>query len=101
MMLIRIYRSAYLQEVFREAEHWQVHVQCNRFQSIVEQMYESRMKSTEKSSHACIIVENRFKKSRHAVPKSVFPDPELLVRIRIPGSRILKFEPDPDLYLIA
>ncbi len=80
-MLIRIYRSAYLQEVFREAEHWQVHVrvQCNRFQSIAEQIYESWMKSTEKSSHACIIGEKRFKKSRHAIPKSVFPDPELLV----------------------
>ncbi len=76
MMLIRINRSADLEEVFREAEHWQVHVQ---YVIVFSQMYESRMKSTEKSSHACIIGENRFKKSRHAVPKSVFPDPELLV----------------------
>jgi hypothetical protein len=94
MMLIRIYRSAYLQEVFREAEHWQVYVHCNRFQSIVEQMYESQMKSTENSSHE-LLEGTGSKKSLHVVPKSMFPDPEHLVRIRIPGSRTFRTYQDP------
>jgi|LakMenEpi03Aug12_release.lakeMendotaPanAssembly.Ray.scaffolds.fasta_scaffold1593639_1 hypothetical protein len=83
MMLIRIYRSPYQQEVFREAVHWQVHVQCNRFQSFVEQLYESRMKSTEKSNHA-LLERTGSKKSSHAGPK-----------VSVSGSRTFGTNPDP------
>jgi len=80
MMLIRIYRSADLEEVFMEAEHWQVHVQRSRFQWIVEQIYESRIKSTENSSHA-FLERTGSKKSR---PK-----------VSVYGSRTFGANPDP------